>query len=351
MLRRVLHRTAAAVDRAATLAAYAQSRRARARGRAERLGHDERLEALSVLAEQYPASAADRFFRAPRAVAPDERELRAGGGARVVDLRWPSDASTFHPSMQDRWARDAANLVAHARLHLGGSAPRPVLVLVHGYMGGPFWLEERTWPTRWLAGRIGLDLAFFVLPMHGPRGGRKLVAPPRFPGADPRITVEGFRQTIGDLGDLVAWLRRRGHPQVGVMGISLGGYTTALAATTIEALDFAVPVIPLVSIADFALEQGRLGATEEESRLQHEALDRAHALVSPLARRSVLPPNRIHIVAGEADRVTPIAHARKLAAHFGVPLETWPGGHVLQIGRREAFRGVGQFIRRAIESG
>jgi pimeloyl-ACP methyl ester carboxylesterase len=204
-------------------------------------------------------------------------------------------------------------------------------------------MEEATWPTSWLR-RIGLDLAFFVLPAHGPRREPGRLGAPRFPGADPRITLELFRHTMGELTDLVAWLRAEGHPKVGIMGMSLGGYTTALAATVVRGLDFAIPIIPLVSIADFAREQGRLGSTPEETRLQHEALERAHALASPLARPSLLP-GRVHVVAGEADRITPIAHAEKLARHFGAPLETWAGGHLFQLGRADAFRGIGRTLK------
>jgi pimeloyl-ACP methyl ester carboxylesterase len=128
------------------------------------------------------------------------------------------------------------------------------------------------------------------------------------------------------------------------MGMSLGGYTTALAATVVGELDFAIPVIPLVSIADFARDQGRLGSETAESEAQHAALERAHALVSPLARPNLLP-GRIRVVAGEADRITPIEQARRLAEHFAAPLDTWPGGHLLQLGRADAFRGVGRALR------
>lgn len=342
MFRRVLGRAASAVDRAATYAVYAQSSRARARGRAERLGHDERLEALARIAELYPPSAKDTFFRAAGVIAPHAREVSSTSALRVVDLSWPSPVETFLPAMQERWQRLTGSHHTHARLHLHPER-RPALILVHGYLGGAFWLEERSWPTAWLR-RTGLDLAFIVLPAHGPRRDPGHLGAPRFPSADPRMTLELFRQTIGEIADLTAWLRAQGHPRVGIMGMSLGGYTTALAATAVAGLDFAIPVIPLVSIADFARDQGRLGSTPEETTLQHAALDRAHTLVSPLTRPSLLP-GRVRIIAGEADRITPIDHAKRMARHFDAPLETWPGGHLFQIGRRDAFRGIGRALR------
>lgn len=342
MLRRALGHAAAAVDRAASFAAYAQSSRARAKGRAERLGHDERLEALARIAEWYPDSAHAAFYPAPRTIAPRAEKVGNGRDPRVVDLSWRSDTSTFRPDMQERWGRFEHSHTVHARLHLHDQ-PRPVVILVHGYLGGAFWLEERSWPTAWLR-RIGLDLAFFTLPMHGARREPGRLGAPRFPSADPRQTMEFFRQTMGELTDLTAWLKARGHSHVGIMGMSLGGYTTALAATVVGALDFAIPVIPLVSIADFARDQGRLGDTEEQTSLQHQALERAFRLISPLARPSLLP-GRVHILAGEADRITPLTHANKLAAHFDAPVDLWAGGHLLQVGRSDAFREIGRALR------
>src|SRR5260221_165757 len=82
---------------------------------------------------------------------------------------------------------------------------------------------------------------------------------------------------------LAGFLRARGAPTVGAMGMSLGGYSTALFATVDDALGFAVPIIPLASIADFARDQGRLGDAAQ-SKEQHKALEAANRVVSPLAR-------------------------------------------------------------------
>ena len=74
---------------------------------------------------------------------------------------------------------------------------------------------------------------------------------------------------MGDLRDFIGWLREKGHPQVGVMGMSLGGYTTSLLATLENDLAFAVPMIPLASLADFARDQGRLGSNASEQQLMY----------------------------------------------------------------------------------
>lgn len=348
MLRRaarlVIGRAAAAIDRVATLAAHAQTARRRQRNRAESLGHEERVRLLGLLAERYAEVAPDAYFRAARPIAPTPTPVRAlPHGGRVVDLRWPSGYEPFLPEMQRRYVDDKPdNRTAAARLFLHAE-PRPLILLVHGYMSGQHHVEERMWPVAWLF-RLGLDAALYVLPFHGLRAIAGRRAPPPFPGSDPRFTNEGFRQALGELSDLGAWARGRGHRAVGVMGMSLGGYTTALAATVLPELAFAVPVIPLGSLADFAREQGRLGRSEAEAVREHAALEAAQRIVSPLARRPLLEPRRVLVVGAEADRITPLEHAQKLAAHFGAPLETWPGGHLFQYGRADAFRRVGALL-------
>jgi pimeloyl-ACP methyl ester carboxylesterase len=219
------------------------------------------------------------------------------------------------------------------------------MIAVHGYMGGQWLLEERHWPIGELV-RRGLDVALPILPLHGARASAHRGAP-GFPSSDRRLTNEGFRQAIGDIRTLAAWLRERGAPHVGVMGMSLGGYIAALLATLTDAVDFVVPMIPLASLADFAREQGRLdpgagGGGDEE----HSAIERAHWVTSPLARPLKVPPTRALVIAAEHDRITPIGHARRIAEHFGAATITLRGGHLLQLDRQAAFRGLVTMLER-----
>jgi pimeloyl-ACP methyl ester carboxylesterase len=341
----LLDNAAAALDRAVVLAIQRRSRRVQAR--AEVLSHDERMVRLAEIREAYGAPALletpDTYFVRPPQVSPTLRPVRSlSSGGRVLDASWPSTSVPYLEGVRDAYLGYEANRTAHARLYLASEA-RPAVVLIHGYMAGAWAIEERAWPIEWMH-RIGLDVALMVLPFHALRGRAGGGSPP-FPGADPRFTNEGFRQAIADLRVLVDVLRERGAPSVGVMGMSLGGYTTSLLATLNEGLSFAVPIIPLASIADFARDQGRLG-TGPKAELQHRALEAANEVVSPLARPSQVPAERMLIVGAEADRITPIAHAERLAKHFGAPLLRVTGGHLMQVWRREAFREIRKLWRR-----
>jgi dipeptidyl aminopeptidase/acylaminoacyl peptidase len=169
-------------------------------------------------------------------------------------------------------------------------------------------------------------------------------AVPEFPGDDPRLNVEGFRQAVQDLQNLIQWLLAQGHSRVGVIGMSLGGYTAALLACVEPRVDFVVPVIPLSSMADFAREQGWLSALHDEAAEQHALLDSIYRRVSPVVRPSLVPPERCLVIAAKADRVTPVAHARRLSVHLRAPLLAFYGGHLLQLGRAETFERVFELI-------
>jgi pimeloyl-ACP methyl ester carboxylesterase len=342
---RLLGSAASAVDRAFVTAMQLSNRRVRAR--AESLSHAERIEWLAWIQKAYggPELFADgaAFFPPPGPVEPTVRRVRElEWGGECVEASWPSAFRPFDARVGERYLAHVPNRTAYARIYGGGGA-RPAVIAVHGYLGGHWAIEERAWPIRSM-NRWGLDVALVVLPFHGVRARPGSGAPP-FPGGDPRVTNEGFRQVVADLRSLASILRARGAASVGVAGMSLGGYSTALFATIEPDLAFAAPLIPLASVADFARDQGRLG-TGENAVLQHQALEAANRVVSPLARPSLVPRERVLIAAAAADRVTPIAHAERLAAHFGVPLLRAHGGHLVQTWRATAFRALKAMLRR-----
>lgn len=344
-IRRAGAQLASGVDRFVHSMALSNRRRRRPE---EALDHQRRVDALAVLAERHRRP---RFGTPPGTFFGDAGEpgpwlrtpVRSLSDGHVVDVRWRSG---YRPLADEgevlaRLEGEPDNAWGHARLYLH-ARPRPTAILIHGYLGGQYAIEERAWPLRWMFERLGLDVAIPVLPFHGPRkAGRR----PLFPHADPRVNLEAFRQAVHDLIALRRALMERGAPAVGVLGMSLGGYTTALALTADPQLAFGVPFIPLASIADFAREGGSLVGSPAQRAAQHAAIEEAHAPVSPLARPLLGDPARVRVVGGRADQITPLTHARRLADHFDAELRTFHGGHLVQLGRGDAFRDVARMLR------
>jgi len=348
------------------------------RGKAESLSHVPRMEGLAMIARFYEEAMAlspdtDAFTRLP-AVVPREKHVRAEDGFEVVDLRWDSgfealwsdeealrrlDGMDIEPDAKLRLIASAEhaptrgydqvpeNRAMHVRWFRHNEGPRPCAILIHGFMSGNFRIEEAVWPVRtFLEG--GMDVLLTTLPLHGRRiDPKRRMVPPRFPDSDPRLAVEGFRHMAHDHLSLIDYLLDGRATSVGVAGMSLGGYSAALLSTLEPRLRFGIFDIPLSCIADFARGSGRMVGTDEQQELQTEALRKAYSIISPLSRPSLLPDGKSLVIAGEADLVTGIGQARKLADHFDAQTSTFPGGHLIQLGKSTAFEPAWQMLRDA----
>ncbi len=354
-------------------------------------GHAERMRGLSAIASFYGReefmARESAFLPLPGRISPVVKRVKSfGREGEVLDLRWRSEfeplwsaeavAERFsrlsdepreqlgmragsHTELLQQLGMDKrgdlrskylavqGNRFAYARWFRHARGPRHCAVLVHGYMAGHYALDERMWPLRKLWDS-GLDIVLTVLPFHGPRRSQaRGFMPPAFPSSDPRFTIEGFRQVVFDHRALFDHLLGSGGvASLGVMGMSLGGYSAALLATLEAHLRFAVLFIPLAAIDEFAHTHGRMVGSEDEQLAQRDALRMAQWPISPLARPSLLASDKVLVIAGEADRVTGLAHAHRLTEHFGAKLITFEGGHLLHFGRTQAFAPVFQLLER-----
>jgi pimeloyl-ACP methyl ester carboxylesterase len=295
--------------------------------------HDPRRDrrALLVEATDFYQQCGD-FFVEPSLPRVVEERRGALDGGEIVDLKWPSGFEPRWPALREDYQSFAPNRDAYARLYRH-SEPRTTLICLHGYRGGQFWVEERAFVARWLYS-VGLNVALFILPFHGPRGGDQA---PVWPSVNVGRTNEGFAQAVYELRALIRWL---GGP-VAVMGMSLGGYTASLLATVEEGLKFAAPMIPVASFPDLLWLHGEGRA--ERARAEREGitlpmLRAAMAVHTPLERAPKLPGERMLVISAEGDRIAPPEHAQRLARHFAAEELRFAGGHVLQRGRGDAFR-------------
>jgi pimeloyl-ACP methyl ester carboxylesterase len=288
-----------------------------------------------------------RYFAPPGlpSICETARERLPAGA--ILELRWDSAFEPLYPKIADEYRGYVENAIAHAR-HLRHDRPARTIVFIHGWGGGNFWLEERAFAARWFY-RLGYDVLLFQLPFHGLRTPRQArFSGALFPTANVFRTNEAFAQTLCDLRGLVGWLQGRGVPEVGLMGMSLGGYATALCASCEPGCAFAIPMIPAVSFAELLWEHGK-GSSErraaERAGVTKAALERVFAVHAPLEHTPLVPHARRFIIAGVGDRITPPEQARLLWEHWQRPQIHWfDGAHLLQFGRGDAYRAVHRFL-------
>lgn len=347
-MRSVFTRASAAIDR--SVVRFMERRMA---PRTPRIHADDARLRLVELAAAY----SDGTLGTPSAFfpVPDEPrvELALLGegplGTQIIDLRFASEYRPFHPAARDLYLASTENMTAYARWWTSDRG-RPTIVMLHGWGGGNHWVTARTFLVPyWL--RHGYDVVAFQLPFHGERApatGGVVRSGALFPSANPLRTNEGFGHAIYDLRALSLFLRARGASTVGVMGMSLGGYTTSLWASVAGphdpgGVDFAVAMIPAVSMARLFWQHGEASAARRhavKAGITEDLLTDAFAVHAPTTRPARVPAERLYVIAGRGDRITPPDQAEALAAHWGREILWFDGGHLAQVGRGDALRTV-----------
>jgi pimeloyl-ACP methyl ester carboxylesterase len=316
----------------------------------------DRMAALAAHYNNDTLSTPSRFFPAPSAPHRIDRTVVASpgvNGAHVVDLAFASEYQPFLPEARGYYERYLENNTVHARLWTLSNKHqiRPVMLLVHGYAAADYRISESAFEIGyWL--HHGFDVCAMQLPFHGrrsPKTRREISHVSLFPSANIVRTNEAFGQAIYDLRTLAGYFRADGVALLGAIGMSLGGYITALWTTVATDLDFAVALVPAVSMSELMWQHSEDSAVQSKARqagIDQQDLHDAFTVHSPLARPPLLAPERLFVIAGKHDRITPPEQAIRLAAHWKTDVLWFDGGHLAQLGRHQAF-GV---VRRALQT-
>ena len=228
---------------------------------------------------------------------------------------------------RDRWLNCTRNNREYA-LVLRHRRPRPWLVCVHGAEMGRAALDLALLRAWHLHSDLGLNVVLPVLPMHGPRA-RNLPKGVAFPSEDVLNEVHGAAQAVWDIRRLLSWIRsQQPDSMIGLNGISLGGYLTALVASLDDGLTCAILGVPAVDLVELVGRHAGLS--------QHDPIRRTMKLARPIGRMisplALTPRVEIQgrfIYAGVADRlVHPRDQVTRLWEHWGRPEIVWyQGGH------------------------
>ncbi|MDI1301187.1 MAG: alpha/beta hydrolase family protein [bacterium] len=304
------------------------------------------------LAEQHDPGA---FFKRPQQAVEMHRhkpgllDFRPPEG-RVEVLSFKSNFLAVNPAMREAYGRHKRNGTAWAEHWRHEGPARPTICLIHGFVADPYWINSRFLALPWFF-KQGYDVLLYTLPFHGRR--QEALSPfsghGYFSHGLSHIN-ETFAHAVHDFRLFMDYLEAQGAPQIGVTGISLGGYTTALLAAVEDRLAFAVPNVPLASIIDLVLQWPpagtflkaglRLGGTSiREAR-------HATAVSSPLTYAPKIPKEKLMIVGGAGDRFAPPKHARLLWDHWDRPRLHWfPGNHLIHLDQGKYLKEMASFLR------
>lgn len=334
---------------ASTILAAASAPRLLGRGQAE--AQIATFDFYRELAARHDATAT---FLEPPPVDVEVRSLRTprwmfGQGA-IDRLKFTSPYEPRHPDVDEFCDARHPNNTARAQYWRHPDGARPTIIVLHGFSASPAPLNSAFFSLPWFFGH-GCDVVLVTLPFHGRRARVRLPMDGVELFSAGLVSMnEAMLQAVSDIRSLVSYLLdERGAPAVGVTGLSLGGYLSATLAAAEPRLAFAVPNAPAVHFGEIMrlwfpagaamrLALGRVGVSMED-------LDEVLAVHGPLNYAPAIDHDRLFVIGGLGDRLTPPAQARMLWEHWDRPRMHWyPGNHVVHLQRSAYLREMGRFL-------
>lgn len=302
------------------------------------------------------ADAGDREAIFPTASRPPEVDVISREPVRwrwlpgTLDLlRAPSEYVPLNPSVRSNYADFGPNRSAWAQHWRHDDGARPTVIVLHGFMASQYWLNRMFFSLPWWYSN-GYDLLLVTLPFHGIRSRRGVLDGTGLFTNGPGHLIEGLLHAIADLRSWIDHLEEQGVEQVGVTGVSLGGYVAALLAAADPRLWFSIPNVPVADMVE-GMRSWQPSGTITRGIYRTLGTDdsqfsSAMRVASPLHHPSLLDRDRLFIVTGLGDRLAPPHHAQQLWEHWGHPsIHAFPGNHMLHIERGAYLRRIGRFIR------
>ena len=284
------------------------------------------------------------FFRPPpedvpvTSSAPGWPHFRPRNG-HCESLSFQSPFEPVNPRMRKSFTRLRRNNKAVAQYWRHEDGPRPTICVIHGFIMDPYWVNSMFLSLPWFYNQ-GYDILLYTLPFHGRR--QEVFSP--FSGfgyfsSGVSHVNETVAQAVFDFRVFLNYLKnRRGAEKVGVTGISLGGYTASLLACVEDRLEFSIPNVPVVSLIDVMFQwypaSLLLKTVLKVANIPASEVRHLMAVHCPLTYKPVLPRDRLMIIGGAGDRLSPPKQVRILWEHWeGCPIHWFPGNHVIHLGQ------------------
>jgi len=240
---------------------------------------------------------------------------------QVSMLTFPSPVKTPHE----------ANNTVHCEYFrpTNGPARRMPGVIVLHILGGDFPLA-RTFCYQ-LASK-GTAALFLKMPYYGPR--RVADHPARMISPDPHATVAGMKQAVLDIRRAAAWLAAQDEidpEQLGIMGISLGGIVSALAAEAEPRFQKVGLLLAGGDVTKILWESPKTAPIREKWLAQGGTVEGLQDLlrpIDPVTYAANLKGRKVLMLNAAKDEVIPRACTESLWKAAGEPpIEWWPAGH------------------------
>ena len=268
--------------------------------------------------EEYLLECQGLDYRSYYATPEENRSLTAPDWRRDGHLlSWKSPLPGIHPENNTV----SAHLFEPAPPNVSHGAP--TIILLHALMSASDYGYRR------IAKRFkqqGWNVLFPHLPYHYSRTPRGYANGALTITSDLIRNAETLRQSVIELRQLIAWSRQRGSRRIALLATSYGAWVASLALS-LEKTDFSILLQPVADVkhATFGSPASHMMAGYLKRNGVHpEALDRHAHLSSPARMTPLTPPNRITIIGGKYDRLSPSESLKDLC-------DSWGGARYLEV--------------------
>ena len=258
------------------------------------------------------------------------RELITGLDVKGGMLSWSSPIESGF----------AQNDIARARIFLSSQGwSAPAVFFLHALMSASDFGYQR------IAHRFnqnGWNAILVQLPYHYTRVPARYVNGALALTSDLIRNAETIRQAVIEIRQLLELCRTRGADRFGLIATSYGGWIGSILLSLEEDFEFAALLQPVVDIEEAIWNSP--AALTIRARLRRyligPGISREHAhLSSPFDQKPLVDPNRIHLLAGEFDRIVPVKTLERLAETWNLQnVEIVPQGHFGYIAMNRVLR-------------
>ncbi len=282
-------------------------------------------------------------FYAVSSAAPQLRFGRAKRGLFATRVRF-SYPSAYRSNF-------AVNNTVHGLVNLRpqGKA-RGAVIFVHGHAMNTFF------PMEWLARQTieqGFDVYYIALPYHMQRAPKGTWGGQYSLSSSIEGTAIAFMQGVCDVRLLINWIEQVVELPVALAGISLGAFTSCMAAVVDERPRAVVSIIGGGNVGKILWDGYRLGQMRhqlEKGGVNEAALDDYWALLNPENWQPQVDPSRVLVIGGEHDPIVTPENVLRLQMAWNTPAPHWyPAGHTT-IGTfyKEMGREMAEFLAKAV---
>ncbi len=225
-------------------------------------------------------------------------------------LTWNSPLPGIYPE----------NNIASADLYFSpnkkNSKGAPTIILLHALM------SANDFGYRKIAARFnqrGWNALFPHLPYHYSRRPKGYANGALTITSDIVRNAEALRQSVIELRQLIHWVRQQGSQRVALLATSYGGWVAALTLS-LEMTDFTILLQPVADVAHATFKSPAsymMASYLKRNGIYSDSIDRHAHLSSPLHLKPLTPIERILLIGGSYDRLSPSVTLKSLSSHWG----------------------------------